>query len=91
MDFNSLWCEVMIQTHVALHLAPSSSTIYSIDKISASDIGRGHLRAPSTIYTLIYVYRIYKCASGGIGTFKNFQSGVADYCVETSRTRLMSS
>ena len=44
-----------MQTHVALHLAPSSSTIYSIDKISASDIGRGHLRAPSTIYIYTYI------------------------------------
>ena len=56
MDFNSLWCEVMIQTHVALHLAPSSSTIYSIDKISESDIGRGHLRA-LILYIYIHLYK----------------------------------
>ena len=47
----------MMQTHVALHLAPSSSTIYSIDKISASDIGRGHLRAPSMYYIYIHLYK----------------------------------
>ena len=75
MDFNSLWCEVMIQTHVALHLAPSSSTIYSIDKISASDIGRGHLRAPSTIYTLIYMYTEYTSVQVvGSGLSKTFKA-----------------